>query len=258
MGICEPVADLILCERVAFAARHDGGIRCWPCTSRTGSSSPDLAARRRRRGGRRRAAACGSRRGRSTSAGSVVGLVAAFMFAVQMLNFPVANGTSGHLLGGVLAAVLVGPSPVLLPSRSCSPCRRCCSPTAAVGARAERRQHGADRGVRRLRHLPRLPSPARTLDDGRSRVAAGLAAFTAPVLAPMAFTSSTPSAATTTCRSDPSPAAMIGVHVLIGIGEGIITALAVGSVMAMRPDLVYGARGLARAAGRTVAGARVG
>ena len=37
---------------------------------------------------------------------------------------------------------------------------------------------------------------------------------------------------------------MVGVHVLIGIGEGIITALAVGAVMAMRPDLVYGARGI--------------
>src|SRR5262245_50915671 len=36
------------------------------------------------------------------------GLVAAFVFAAQMLNFPVAGGTSGHLLGGVLAAVLVG------------------------------------------------------------------------------------------------------------------------------------------------------
>ena len=39
----------------------------------------------------------------------VVGLAAAFIFAAQMINFPVANGTSGHLLGGVLAAVLVGP-----------------------------------------------------------------------------------------------------------------------------------------------------
>ena len=39
----------------------------------------------------------------------LAGLVAAFIFAVQMLNFPVASGTSGHLLGGVLAAVLVGP-----------------------------------------------------------------------------------------------------------------------------------------------------
>src|SRR5215204_6667604 len=39
----------------------------------------------------------------------LAGLVAAYIFAVQMLNFPVAAGTSGHLLGGVLAAVLVGP-----------------------------------------------------------------------------------------------------------------------------------------------------
>ena len=37
--------------------------------------------------------------------------------------------------------------------------------------------------------------------------------------------------------------AMVSVHVLIGIGEGIITGLAVGAVMAMRPDLVHGARG---------------
>src|SRR5680860_1295184 len=39
----------------------------------------------------------------------LAGLVAAFVFAVQMVNFPVAGGTSGHLLGGALAAVLVGP-----------------------------------------------------------------------------------------------------------------------------------------------------
>ena len=39
----------------------------------------------------------------------MAGMVAAFIFAVQMLNFPVASGTSGHLLGGCLAAILVGP-----------------------------------------------------------------------------------------------------------------------------------------------------
>ena len=39
----------------------------------------------------------------------MAGLVAAFIFAVQMLNFPVGAGTSGHLMGGALAAVLVGP-----------------------------------------------------------------------------------------------------------------------------------------------------
>src|SRR5918994_2159600 len=40
----------------------------------------------------------------------LAGLVAAFVFAVQMLNFPVVSGTSGHLLGGALAAILVGPA----------------------------------------------------------------------------------------------------------------------------------------------------
>jgi cobalt/nickel transport system permease protein len=39
----------------------------------------------------------------------LAGLAAAFVFAAQMVNFPVAAGTSGHLLGGVLAAVLLGP-----------------------------------------------------------------------------------------------------------------------------------------------------
>src|SRR6478735_4718701 len=44
----------------------------------------------------------------------MVGLVAAFIFAVQMLNFPVGVGTSGHLMGGALAAVLVGPWTAIL------------------------------------------------------------------------------------------------------------------------------------------------
>ena len=39
---------------------------------------------------------------------------------------------------------------------------------------------------------------------------------------------------------------MVGVHMLIGIGEGIITFLAVGAILAVRPDLVYGARAAAR------------
>ncbi|MGO4759410.1 energy-coupling factor ABC transporter permease, partial [Streptomyces sp. 2MCAF27] len=40
--------------------------------------------------------------------------------------------------------------------------------------------------------------------------------------------------------------AMVGVHVLIGIGEAVITALTVSAVVSVRPDLVYGARGLTR------------
>ena len=39
----------------------------------------------------------------------LLGVTAAFIFAAQMLNFPVAGGTSGHLLGAALAAILLGP-----------------------------------------------------------------------------------------------------------------------------------------------------
>ncbi|MBE9014339.1 energy-coupling factor ABC transporter permease, partial [Pseudanabaenaceae cyanobacterium LEGE 13415] len=39
----------------------------------------------------------------------LMGVCAAFIFAAQMINFPIPGGTSGHLLGGTLAAVLLGP-----------------------------------------------------------------------------------------------------------------------------------------------------
>ena len=51
----------------------------------------------------------GARRELDERTAPLAGLVAAFVFAAQMINFPVAAGTSGHLLGGTLAAVLVGP-----------------------------------------------------------------------------------------------------------------------------------------------------
>ena len=51
----------------------------------------------------------GARRELDDRTAPLAGLVAAFVFAAQMLNFPVGAGTSGHLLGGALAAVLVGP-----------------------------------------------------------------------------------------------------------------------------------------------------
>src|SRR5512141_874953 len=44
----------------------------------------------------------------------LMGLAAAFLFTAQMLNFPVAGGTSGHLVGAVLASVLLGPSAAIV------------------------------------------------------------------------------------------------------------------------------------------------
>ena len=44
----------------------------------------------------------------------IMGVLSAFVFAAQMLNFPVFGGTSGHLLGGALLGILLGPLAGLL------------------------------------------------------------------------------------------------------------------------------------------------
>ncbi len=173
----------------------------------------------------------------------IVGLVAAFVFAVQMLNFPVANGTSGHLLGGVLAAVLVGPyagalavtvvlvvQGLLFADGGLSALGLNVINMALVGAFAG---YGVFLLVRRL--LGRSSTSVVT--------ASAVAAFAAPVLASIAFTVEYAIGGNDAVSLGAVAASMVGVHVLIGIGEGIITGLAVGAVMATRPDLVYGARG---------------
>jgi cobalt/nickel transport system permease protein len=73
-------------------------------------------------------------------------------------------------------------------------------------------------------------------------LAAGLAAFTAPVLAAAGFSLEYAIGGNGAVSVGAVAASMVGVHVLIGVGEGVITAIAVGAVMSTRPDLVYGAR----------------
>ena len=72
----------------------------------------------------------GARRELDDRTAPMAGLVAAFIFAVQMLNFPVAAGTSGHLLGGALAAILVGPYTAVLCMAVVLLVQACSSPTA--------------------------------------------------------------------------------------------------------------------------------
>ena len=174
----------------------------------------------------------------------MVGLAAAFIFAMQMLNFPVASGTSGHLLGGVLAAVLVGPwagalcvtvvlivQALLFADGGLSALGLNVINMAFVGAFVG---YGIFLAVRKV--LPaRRPSVV---------VAAGIAAALAPVLAAVAFTLQYAIGGNGAASVSTVATAMIGVHVLIGIGEGIITAMTISAVMASRPDLVYGARDL--------------
>ncbi|MBL1082067.1 energy-coupling factor ABC transporter permease [Streptomyces actinomycinicus] len=174
----------------------------------------------------------------------LAGLVAAFIFAVQMLNFPVAAGTSGHLLGGALAAILVGPYTAVL----------CVSVVllmqgvlfadgglTALGVNITDMalvttvvSYAVFRGL-----LAVLPRKRRSVT-----VASFVAALVSVPAAAVAFTLIYAVGGTTDVSIGKVATAMIGVHVLIGIGEAVITALTVGAVIAVRPDLVYGARGL--------------
>lgn len=176
----------------------------------------------------------------------LAGLTAAFVFAVQMLNFPVATGTSGHLLGGVLAAVLVGPwvgtlcvSVVLTVQ---------CLLFADGGVSAlglniiNMAMVGAFGGYAVFLVIKKLAPRTR----GGVTTAAGIAAGLAPPLAALVFTFEYAIGGNGAASVGTVAAAMVGVHILIGIGEGVITAMAVGSVLAVRPDLVWGARELNR------------
>jgi cobalt/nickel transport system permease protein len=174
----------------------------------------------------------------------LAGLVAAYIFAVQMLNFPVAAGTSGHLLGGVLAAVLVGPwagcvcVAVVLVVQSLVIAD---GGLTALGLNiANMAVVGVFGGWAVFRLLRRALPSTRTSVVATSGIAAGVSV----VLAASAFVLEYAIGGTGGAPVGSVLAAMVGVHTLIGIGEGIITALTVGVVLGVRPDLVYGAADL--------------
>ncbi|GGV30466.1 hypothetical protein GCM10010182_62160 [Actinomadura cremea] len=176
----------------------------------------------------------------------LAGLTAAFVFAAQMLNFPVASGTSGHLLGGALAAILVGPWTGVL----------CVAVVLLLQALLF-----ADGGLTALGvnvvtmslvtvavAYPLFRVLVRVLP--KTRPAAAGASFAAALVSvpasAVAFTVLYALGGTTDVSIGTVAGAMVGVHVLIGIGEALITAATVSSVLAVRPDLVHGALELRR------------
>ena len=165
----------------------------------------------------------------------MMGVMAAFIFAAQMLNFPVAGGTSGHLVGGALAAIVLGPWAAILVM------------TAVVGLQALLFQDG---GL--------VVLGINLLNMSIVSVLAGYAAYwvsrklgttfkhllVGSFIA--AWLSVVASAATTALMlgmSGTTPLAlalpaMIGVHMLIGIGEALITVFALSFIRAARPALL--------------------
>ena len=173
----------------------------------------------------------------------LAGLTATFIFAVQMLNFPVAAGTSGHLFGSVLAAVLVGPyvatlalsvvlllQALLFADGGLTAAGLNVFNLSLVGVWVG---YGAFLLVKKI--LPKNKPSITT--------AATIAGFISVPAAVMGFVLQYAIGANSTFSVTAVFTGMMGAHLLIGIGEAVITAFSVTAVMASRPDLVYGYRG---------------
>jgi cobalt/nickel transport system permease protein len=173
----------------------------------------------------------------------LAGLVAAFVFAAQMLNFPVAAGTSGHLLGGVLAAVLVGPwaGAVCIAVVLVVQALFADGGLTALGLNILNMALIGGVGGYGVFLLLRWLLPA---TRSGAAAAAGVAGGVSVVLAAIAFVLEYALGGTAPVPLPTVVGAMVGIHTLIGIGEGIITAMTVGLVLSVRPDLVYGASDL--------------
>lgn len=166
----------------------------------------------------------------------LMGVMAAFIFAAQMLNFPVAGGTSGHLIGGALVAILLGPWAGMLVM------------TAVVGIQALLFQDGGllALGANILNMgviaclvgyyvyfgLQRVLSSKPWVNLGSAFAAAWFSVLVTSIACSLQLSTS---------GSSPlhvALPAMAGIHALIGVGEGLITVAALGFITATRRDLL--------------------
>lgn len=166
----------------------------------------------------------------------LMGVMSAFVFAAQMLNFPVAGGTSGHLLGGVMAAVLLGPYAAALVI-ACVLVVQCLvfqdGGMTAFGANVFNMSIvGAMGGYCIYSAIKKICSGPKSI-----LIATAVASWCSVILASSAC-------AVELAISGTSPLkivlpAMLGFHALIGLGEAAITVIVVSFVLKVRPDLIF-------------------
>jgi cobalt/nickel transport system permease protein len=163
----------------------------------------------------------------------LMGIMAAFIFAAQMINFPIAGGTSGHLMGGVLAAIVLGPWAAILAMAS------------VIAVQALLFQDGGllvmGANMFNMGFLPvmigyGLYRSVISKSRGVQLTIGGVAAWLS-VMAGALATALQLWLSGTALLSIVMPA-MLGVHALIGIIEALITVAAVGFILKVRPDLV--------------------
>lgn len=163
----------------------------------------------------------------------LMGIMAAFIFAAQMINFPVAGGTSGHLLGGALAAIVLGPWAGMLVM------------TAVIAVQALLFQDGGllvmganilNMGLLTAAIGYGLYRSVMNKSQGTKLAVAGVAAWLSVMAGALATALQLWLSGTSNLQT--VVIAMLGVHALIGIGEALITVAALSFIFRTRPDLL--------------------
>jgi len=165
----------------------------------------------------------------------LMGVSAAFIFAAQMFNFQVVGGTSGHLLGGVFAAVLLGPWPATLVMACVIAVQGLIFQDGGLVVMGANIFNMGVIGTLGGYAIYKTIATALGGEDRGRLPAAGIAAWCAPVLAAVAVSFEL-AISGTTALSIALPA-MVGIHVVIGIGEAVITVAALAFIQATRSDL---------------------
>lgn len=172
----------------------------------------------------------------------LLGVSAAFVFAAQMLNFPVAGGTSGHLIGAVLVSVLLGPSAAVLVMSSVLFVQCLVFADGGLLALGANIFNMAIVGV--LGGYLVYAAVSSRISGLKGRLAAcAFASWCSVVCASLCC-------AVELAASGSAPwglvfPAMTAVHMVIGVGEAVITTLVVAVIAELRPELVLGSTSVA-------------
>ncbi len=170
---------------------------------------------------------------------ALTGMMSALIFVLQMINFPIAAGTSGHLLGGALAVIVLGPSLGII----------CIAIVVVIQSLLFADGGLSALGVNLLNMAVvtsvigwiAISTWKRVFNESYSSIISGsfVAGLLSVVFSSIAFVLEYAIGGTVAVPLGNVLIAMISSHLLIGIGEGVITALIVSLLLRVRSDLVY-------------------
>ena len=170
---------------------------------------------------------------------ALTGMMSALIFVLQMINFPIAAGTSGHLLGGALAVIVLGPSLGVI----------CISIVVVIQSLlfADGGLSALGVNVLNMAIITSLTgwliitSWKKLFGDSRFSLISGsvIAGLLSVVFSSIAFVLEYAIGGTVSVPLGSVFIAMISTHLFIGLGEGIITAIIISLLLRVRSDLVY-------------------